>query len=157
MTICRFDLNTNQSVFPRTTQFHVCMSTDSEATVCIIQRSYIYTFVCSTYPHRYLSMFGLTARTRRPQDDEEFKLPKTSSTIIIISANLLLQVRLQLAKGRTWTSVLIGDTYIGFVLHHHIFHERLCQVPRRRFVIFWHSGRYSNHLFWARSPPNDEI
>ncbi len=46
-----------------------------------------------TIPSR-LRMFGATASSRR--EGEEYKLPKTSSMVIILTANMLLQVCLTL-------------------------------------------------------------
>lgn len=98
-------------------------------------------------------MFALIANPI-PHYDEEFKLPKTASMIIILTANLLLQVcySFRLRIKNDWT-----DRLIDIVFHYHLVVERICRASRRRFDLLWRNHWHSHCVFRDRSSPHDEV
>lgn len=71
---------------------HHDLSSETEVSASYCTYTYSYLFRPPSRPSFSLFMFGFRVNADPTQDDEEVKLPKTSSMVIILMANLLLQV-----------------------------------------------------------------
>lgn len=85
--------------------------------------------------------------------DPELKLPKTSSLIIIITSNLLLQVNSVLQK-----CLFIATNYsIDIILYRCFFFEWVYRAPWGNIGVVWSHPRYSNSICGLDPAAHDEI
>lgn len=92
--------------------------------------------------------------TPATRNGDEFKLPKTSSMIIILTANMLLQV--------SDMRVLSGCSFLnypptGFFLHHCLLLQRIREALGWRLYFLRHCYRHSDRILWVGSDTTDEI
>jgi len=91
---------------------------------------------------------------RDDDDDDDFKLPKMASLAIMITMNLLLQVRMLCMVAFNKPSLMF---LIGVIFYHRFIVEQVCRVLGRKRHFLWYRHWYPDGIRWIISDSFDKV